>query len=125
LAYVLDARRRGDLIACDDDGSPLELLAAVNHHREVQPDLGIEDRRPDRGCAVDHREHGGRDEIGMSRRARRIEVEMHGVGLPHGPRVLTDLFAAHRVEDGLIRLTDSACVDWHRSGWWRRYGCAA
>src|SRR2546423_951943 len=124
-AYVLDDRRGGDPIACDDDGSPLELLAAVNHHREVQPDLGVEDRRPDRGRAVDHREHGGRDEIGISHPARRIEVEMHGIGLPHRARVLADLLPADRVEDGLIRLTDGARVDWHRSGSSRPYGCAA
>src|SRR3977135_1850552 len=42
---VLDASRRRDLVARDPEWAPLELLGAVEHHREVQLALRAEDRR--------------------------------------------------------------------------------
>src|SRR5439155_5159599 len=86
-----------------------------DHHREVQPDVWVEDRRPDRGGAVDDREHWRCHNVGVSSCAGAIHIEMDRVGLAHGARVLLDLLPADRVQHGLVGLADCFCVDWHRS----------
>ena len=91
-----------DLVARHDGLAPLELLAAVDHHREVELDLGVEDRRPDRRGAVDDCEHRRRQQVRVAGRAGRLEVHAHGVGLADRARVLADLLAPDRVGDGLV-----------------------
>src|SRR6187399_1290758 len=48
LAEVLERRLGGDRVARADGLRPHELLAAVDHAHEVDADLRVEDRRPDR-----------------------------------------------------------------------------
>ena len=62
------------------------------------PTSGSNSAGPDRGRGVDDREHRRRDEVGVAGGARRLEVEVQRVGLPHRERVLADLLAPDRVE---------------------------
>src|SRR6185437_1040974 len=105
----------GDFVARHDGLAPLELLAAVHHHREVELDLGVEDRGPDRRRAVDDREHRGREQVGVAGRASRIQVHAHGIALADRPRVLADLLAPDGVGHGLVGLADRFGVDRHRA----------
>ena len=76
-----------------DELAPLELLAAVHEHGEVDPHLRVQERGGEPGPAVDDREHRRRHEVGVSRGPRGLEVEMERVGLADRARVLADLLA--------------------------------
>ena len=82
LGDVLDRHRGVDLVAGDDQRTPPELLAAVDHHGEVDPDLRVEERRPDGGRAVDGGEHRRRDDVAVTEGARRLTSRWTGFVSP-------------------------------------------
>src|SRR5437870_10941560 len=63
LAEVLEGRLGRDGVAGADRFAPDELLAAVDHAHQVDPDLLVEDRRPNRAPRVDDREHWRRHDV--------------------------------------------------------------
>src|SRR3954454_18710343 len=63
LAEVLEGRLGGDGVAGADRLAPDELLPTMDHAHEVDPDLRVEDRWPDRAGRVDDREHRRRDHV--------------------------------------------------------------
>jgi hypothetical protein len=85
----------------------------VDHAREVDPDLGVEQRRPQRGEAVDDREHRRRHDVVVARRPRGLDVEVQRVGLTDRQGVLADLLAPDGVLRGRIGLADDVRVDGH------------
>ena len=88
-------------------GSPqTNSCAAVDHHREVDADLRVEDRRRHRAGRVDDREHRRRRHVAEARRLRLLAVEVDGVVLAHRVRVLADLLLAHLVLEGREGLAD-------------------
>src|SRR4029077_7554485 len=90
---VFDGGSRRDLIARDHQRAPLELLPAVHHQGEVELKLGIEDRRPHRGGALEDDEHWRSHDICITRLASGSHVEMDGIRLSHRARVLLDLLS--------------------------------
>ena len=95
---------------------PLELLPAVNHHREVHFHLGVEQRWRNRWGAVDDREHRRGYDVGVAGVASGFLVEMQRIGLTDRAGVLLDLLATHCICGGLVFLSDRFGVDWHRGG---------
>src|SRR3954470_22788972 len=81
FAEVLERRCGGDRVAGADGLAPGELLAAVDHAHEVDPDLAVEDRRTYGPGRVDDREHRRRDDIAEAGRSRCVAVEVDGVRL--------------------------------------------
>ena len=88
-----------ELLARDDDALPAEVLPAVDHHREVDPDLGVEDPRHHGARLVDDGEHRRRDDVGVAGRARGLDVEVQRVRLADRRGVLLDLLAADGIDD--------------------------
>src|SRR4051794_22059129 len=110
---LLDGQGRLDLVAGDDERAPPELLGAVEQLREVDADLGVEHRRAEGHAAVDDAEHRRRDNVAIPGRARRLEVDVERVLLPHRDRVLADLLAPDGVDARRIRLADRGGRDRH------------
>jgi hypothetical protein len=86
----------------------------VHHAHEVEPDLGVEDRRRDRRTAVDDGEHRRSHHVAVAGGPRRLDVEVQRVRLPHGEGVLLDLLAADGVDDRRVALADRLGAYGHR-----------
>src|SRR2546423_6142600 len=69
-----------DLVAGADRLAPNELLAPVNHGRDVDTHLRIEDAGGDRRRAVDDAEHRRRDDVAKAGGLRCLEIVMYGGG---------------------------------------------
>src|SRR3954453_4600411 len=122
LAEVLEGGRRGDQVARAHGLAPHELLTAVDHAHEVDGDLRVEDRRPDRAGRVDDREHRRRDDVAKAGALGRAAVEVDLVGLAYGVCVFADLFAPDFVLVRWEGLSDGRHAARHSTScrWWRR-----
>ena len=96
--------------------APLELLAAVEHRGEVDPDLGIEDRRAHRGGAVDDGEHRRRDDVAEAGRRGGVSVVVDLRSRPDGVRELAHLLAPDLVGRRGPLLADRVGLHRHRRG---------
>ena len=96
-----------DRVAGADGLAPDELLAAVDHHREVDAHLGVEPRAADGAPRVDDREHRRRGDVAEAGRLRLLAVEVDGVVLADRPGVLLDLLLAHLVLERRVGLARS------------------
>src|SRR4051812_12940343 len=113
LVDLLARRRRLDHVAIADRLVPLELLRAVQHRGEVDPDSGIEDGRPHRAGAVDDAEHRRGDQVTEAGGLGRLVVAMDFVSRPDRVGELPDLLRAHLVCGGGPLLADCFGLDGH------------
>jgi hypothetical protein len=90
----------GYLIARDHKLAPLELLATVQKHGEVDVELRVAHCRLERGARIDGGEHRRRHDISVTCGACRADFEVERVGLPDRACILTDLLATNRVVMG-------------------------
>src|SRR3954451_20592242 len=113
LVDLLARRRRLDHVAIADRLVPLELLRAVQHRGEVDPDSGIEDGRPHRAGAVDDAEHRRGDQVAEPGRLGRIVIAMDVAPSPDRVRELADLLGTHLVAGGWPLLPDGVGLERH------------
>ena len=84
----------------------------MDEHGEVDPHLGVEERRTDGAARVDHREHRRRGHVAEAGDPGGVAIEVDGIILPHRLRVLADLLLAHLVRVGGVGL--ALCADVNR-----------
>src|SRR4029079_13952 len=95
--------------------APDELLPAVDHRREVDPDVGVENRRAEGGRAVDDGEHRRGDDVAKPCLSGSFAVVVDRLGLADSVRVLADLLEPDLVGRLRVLLAARLGSDWHRA----------
>src|SRR3954470_4534291 len=106
LAEVLEGRRGGDRVSGAHGLRPDELLTAMEHPHEVDADLLVEDRGPDRARRVDDGEHRRSDDVAEARVTGGLAVEVDLVRLADRVRVFADLLPPDLVVERRVGLAD-------------------
>ena len=76
----------------------------MDHAGEVDADLGVEQRRPDRAAGVDDDEHRRGEDVVVAGLASGLGVVVAGVLLAHRGGELAHLLAPHGVAHGFVGL---------------------